>query len=82
MGGSEKGKLVAPKTEKGKLGTPKGKQENGGKHVCDPLGNEAARETARTHDATRNDFLVGLSPQPPIFSWIFLPRFGLDSEYR
>ena len=66
MGGEEKrASLSPPKGKKGKLGAPKGKRGNGGKHFC-PLGNQAARTQTRTHGTTRNDFLAGLSPQPPI----------------
>ena len=57
MGGREKGKFVASKREKEKLGEEKGKRENTGKVICDPI--PLGNQTARTHPRTRrNDFLV------------------------
>ena len=68
MGGKGKEKARRPQKEKGELGAPKGKRENGGKDFCDPipLGNQTARTYARTHDTTRNAFPVGPTAQPPI----------------
>ena len=31
-----------------------------------------ARTHARTHDTKRNDFPVGLTPQPPIYIYIYI----------
>ena len=75
VGGREKGKLVAPKRAKGKLGAPEGKKENGGKDFCDPipLGNQTAFTHERTHAPThartaRPETISRLDspPQPPI----------------
>ena len=53
-GGRKKGKLVAPKREKEKLGGHKGKRENTGRDFCDPipLVNQTARTQARPNETT------------------------------
>ena len=63
-----KGKVRHGKRKKGKLATAKGKQEKEGTvfWVRVPLGNQTARTHARTDDTKRNDFPIGLVPQPPI----------------
>ena len=69
----EKGKLANPKREKGELKKTKREKRKGGHPV---LGCNSTRQPdrahactlARTHGTTRNGFLVGLTPQPPICS--------------
>ena len=56
---------------KGKAGDPKGKWENGGNDTFAPF--PLGKQTARTHTQTkRNDFPVGLPPQPPIYIYIYI----------
>ena len=60
-----KGKAPQSKRAKGKFAGPKRQKGKGWRQllVGIPLGNQPARTHARMK---RNDFLVGLTPQPPI----------------
>ena len=72
FGGWGEGKRERSAPPKGKRESSedqKEKREKAGKVFCDPIpiGNQTARTNARTHGTTRNNFPVGLTPQPPIF---------------
>ena len=56
--GREKGKLAKPKGKRGKVGNLFWSRT--------PLSNQTARTPARTNETKRNNFPVGLIPQPPI----------------
>ena len=49
---------------KGKLAKPDGKRENPEPLILSHY-HSASRQRARTHDKTRNDCPIGLTPQPP-----------------
>lgn len=61
----ENGKFAKANGKMGKLAKTKGKREKIGSDFC-ALGNQSARSHA--NETKRNDFLVGLTPRPPIYA--------------